>query len=78
MAMTLAGCKTSGSPQSPMLPPLPADLAAGCADPGVRAGRSALTERARNRQALAECRRRHGDTVTFYDDLRTRLGGQGE
>lgn len=77
MVLLLAGCKTSGS-TPPILPPLPADLAVGCYDPGVRAGRSALTELARNRQALAECRRRHGETVTFYDDLRAGLGGQGE
>ena len=75
--LMLGGCATSSS-VTPALPPLPADLAAGCADPGVRAGRSALTELARNRKALAECRRRHGDTVTFYDDLRDGLGGRGE
>jgi len=58
----------------PILPPLPHDLAATCEDPGVRGGRSAITELARNRKALADCRQRHTDTVVFYDDLREKLG----
>lgn len=73
----LVGCTTSGSvPVQPALPPLPHDLAAECADPGVRGGKSATTEIARNRKALADCKARHRDTVGFYDGLRAGLGAE--
>ena len=76
--MTLAACQTSVSGAGtvrPVLPALPGNLVAGCADPGVRAGRDARGELARNRQALATCARRHRDTVAFYDGIRAGLGG---
>lgn len=66
-AATLAGCQTSGN-----LPPLSASLVAKCSDPGVRAGKPALTELARNRLALAECSHKHRDIVSFYQDLERR------
>lgn len=65
----LGGCKTSND-QKIALPVLPADLAALCKDPGVRAGRDARRELARNRAALADCKKRHRDTVQFYGDVR--------
>lgn len=73
LAAALAGCFRSGWPDhrpNAQLPPLPGELAADCRDPGVRAGRPVLVEFARNRVALAECRRVHRDTVTFYEDIR--------
>ena len=77
MLTTLAGCATSASRLvRPEIPALPGSLATACRDPGVTAGRTALAELARQRQALAECRRKHRDTVAFYDDLRRRLGGR--
>ena len=73
----LAGCTTYGSvPVPSVLPPLPYDLAADCDDPGVRGGKSAITEIARNRKALAECKARHRDTVGFYDGLRAKMGAE--
>jgi hypothetical protein len=72
MSGTLFGCATSDKGLAPIsLPVLPADLALACRDPGVRAGQPALGELARNRLALAECSRKHRDTVTFYEELRT-------
>ena len=70
-ALALAGCQTTGAGLvSPQLPPLPSRLAADCRDPGVRQGKPVLGEFIRNRQALAECRGKHRDTVKFYNDLR--------
>lgn len=72
--MMLAGCATSddGAPVLTVAAqPLqaPAELVAPCADPGVRAGQPALVELARNRQALAVCRDRHGQLVAFVHDV---------
>lgn len=80
--MMLGGCATSGervivAPVKP-LPEAPADLTEACPDPGVRAGKPALSELARNRVALAKCRDRHGRLVTFYRDVkRGRDGNDG-
>ncbi|MCV6603412.1 MAG: hypothetical protein OIF54_17920 [Cohaesibacter sp.] len=55
---------------------MPADLAAQCQDPGVKAGRDARRELARNRAALADCKKRHRDMVTFYGDVRQLHNGE--
>ncbi len=74
LPMTLAGCGISGrGVVRPDLPVMPANLSAPCRDPGVTAGRPVLSEFARSRQALAECKRKQRDTVAFYSDLRERL-----
>lgn len=80
LAALLAGCLHSGRPGAIQseLPPLPGTLALDCHDPGVRADRPVLVEFAHNRLALADCRRRHRDTVSFYDDLRQGATGQGK
>ena len=65
----LSACAPSVSPPQLRLPPLPGDLATACRDPGVRAGKTMLGELARNRLALAECSKKHRDTVTFYGTL---------
>ena len=72
--MMLGGCATSGervivAPAKP-LPEAPAELAQTCPDPGVRAGKPALSELARNRVALAQCRDRHERLVTFYGEVK--------
>jgi hypothetical protein len=70
----LVACQGSGSGLvKPQLPVIPANLAVACRDPGVTAGRPVLSEFARNRQSLAECRRKHRDLVAYYNDLRARL-----
>lgn len=76
LALLLSGCATIGGPVRPQLPPLPGGIATECRDPGVGAGRPVLSEFARNRQALAECRRKHRDTVRFYDGVRKGLAGR--
>lgn len=77
LPLMVSGCGTSGSGTvRPLLPALPGNLAVRCPDPGVRDGADARGELARNRQALATCTRKHADTVVFYDDVRTRLGGR--
>lgn len=74
LPMMLAACQGSGSGLvKPQLPLLPANLSTPCRDPGVTAGRPVLSEFARSRQALAECRRKHRDLVAYYTDLRARL-----
>ncbi len=76
--LALAGCGdrlTGGNAVRPKLPALPASLSQPCADPGVRVGRTVEGEFARNRQALAACKRKQRDTVTFYNNARSRLGG---
>lgn len=74
----LSGCApSSGSGLvTPALPPLPGDLATACPAPVIRAGEDVRAWAARSVQAFAACRRRHGDTVTFYDDVRTRFGSR--
>lgn len=72
--MMLAGCATSNDGAltpvpTPRPPAPPAELVEACPDPGVRTGFSALTELARNRQALAICRDRHGRLVAFVRDI---------
>lgn len=80
--MMLGGCATSGervitAPVKP-LPEAPADLVEPCPDPGVRTGKPALAELARNRLALAQCRDRHGRLVDFYRGVkRGRDGNDG-
>lgn len=75
MGMMLAACAPSaeeigaGLAVPSPLPPLSAEDAAPCPDPGVRAGQPALTELARNRVALAVCRDRHGRVVALYEDV---------
>jgi hypothetical protein len=71
----LAGCGSTGAAGTvrPQIPALPAHLGIACHDPGVTAGQPALVAVARNRQALAECKRRHRDTVAFTRDVRARL-----
>jgi hypothetical protein len=49
---------------------LPADLAATCPDPGVKAGQDARAALARNRSAFKACRARHKDAVDFYTKVR--------
>lgn len=72
--LVLAGCQSPGAGTvRPQLPPLPADLAAPCIDPGVEVGKTLVGEFARNRQALADCKRRHARTVSFYTNLRKGL-----
>ncbi len=56
--------------EAPRLPPLPADLAVPCPDPGVRVGQDARVALAHNRQALKVCISRHGQTVRFYNGVR--------
>lgn len=76
LAVGLAGCNSSpraGILAGPSIPVLPGDLAQDCRDPGVRAGQPVINELVRNRQALSECRRRHADTVVFYDTMRANL-----
>jgi len=72
----LVGCdpdKGGAGTVSPQIPALPAHLRIACHDPGVSSGQPALAALARNRQALAECKRRHRDTVAFTRDVRNRL-----
>lgn len=75
MTIGLAGCGTTSGAGTvkPNLPGIPGNLASACRDPGVRSGQPVLNEFARNRQALAECRRKHRDSVAFYDQLRAGL-----
>jgi hypothetical protein len=71
----LAGCGSTGAAGTvrPQIPALPAHLGIDCPDPGVKSGQPAVAALALNRQALATCKRRHRDTVSFYRDVRTRL-----
>jgi hypothetical protein len=71
----LAGCGGFGAEGTvrPEIAALPAHLGIACHDPGVAAGQPALAALARNRQALAECKRRHRDTVAFTRDVRARV-----
>lgn len=72
--MTLAACGTSGRvPVSVALPPMPQSTASPCKDPGVKADEPALTEFAKNRLALAECKRKHANAVRFYNDMRRQV-----
>lgn len=77
-ALALAGCGTARGvdvieaplAEAPPIPPLPADLAVPCDDPGLSAGQDARSALARNRAALKVCIDRHGRTVSFYEDVR--------
>jgi hypothetical protein len=80
-ASTLAGCASlTPSADAPVnLPTLPASLAAACDRPVTLPARD--IDRAevtrlwgRDRVALARCADRHGAVVTYYGDLRQRLG----
>jgi hypothetical protein len=53
------------------LPPMPHELASPCRDPGVRDGEPMLSEFAKSRLALAECRRKHAGAVDFYRNVRS-------
>jgi len=53
---------------------MPYQLKAKCPDPGVRAGKDARVELARNRKALSTCSKRHQGTVKFYG--RVKKGAQ--
>jgi hypothetical protein len=73
--MMLAACGTSDSAKGKIdaginLPNLPAHLKRACEDPPVKAGDDARRALGRTRVSLAECRRRHGGTVEFYDDTK--------
>lgn len=72
--MTLIGCNPSSKAgrikAGINLPAMSAELKRKCIDPGVRAGKDIRIEFARNRQALANCRHKHRDTVIFYDKVR--------
>jgi len=73
--MTLGACTTfssvaGGKVADIDLPVLPSDLRQACADPGVRAGHDVRAELARNRYALAACKRKHAGMIDFYDDVR--------
>jgi hypothetical protein len=52
---------------------MPQSTASPCKDPGVKADAPVLTEFAKNRLALAECKRKHANAVKFYDDMRRRV-----
>lgn len=56
--------------ESSVIPPLPADLAVPCPDPGVRVGQDARVALAHNRAALKTCINRHGQVVRFYTNVR--------
>jgi hypothetical protein len=79
-ALALAGCGTARGvdvieaplAEAPPVPPLPADLAVPCEDPGLTVGQDARSALARNRAALKTCIDRHGRTVQFYQDVRDR------
>lgn len=68
--MTLSACAPSGSAgrikAGINLPAMHTSLTKRCYDPGVREGKDARVELARNRRALATCRKRHRDTVRTY------------
>lgn len=52
------------------MPPIRADLAVDCPDPGIRLGKQAKGELARNR-AWGQCERaKRRATVKFYNDVR--------
>ena len=72
LAASLGGCfLTSPRDTTPELglPPLPIDIAAACRDPGVKAGQPVVSEFAKNRAALASCRRGGLGNAAFYNDL---------
>ncbi len=74
---TLTACNSSQglapTLAAPQLVPIPTNLSTRCADPGVRAGKDARLELARNR-AWGKCeRRRADDAVSFYNDQRSGL-----
>lgn len=79
-AVALAGCGTARGvdvveaplAEAPPVPPLPADLAVECEDPGLSVGQDARSALARSRVALKTCIDRHGRTVRFYQDVRDR------
>lgn len=78
LTTTLAACQTSSS--TPVVwrtnvPRLEAELMQPCRDPGVRAGKNAKGELARNRQYAACSRRKHADTVAAYEDVRKANAG---
>lgn len=78
LLVALAGCSTANKGAGllrPNLPELPGNLASSCTDPGVRA-QPVQIELARNRQALATCKKRHRDLVRYYDRLRAGLAGK--
>lgn len=87
-ALALAGCGTARGvdvieaplAEAPGIPPLPADLAVPCEDPGLSVGQDARSALARHRSALKTCTDRHGRTVRFYEDVRatTRQGAVAE
>lgn len=76
-SLTLSGCASTPKDRVPKpvstgvgMPALRADLAVDCEDPGVREGRNAKVELARNR-AWGKCERaKHRATVKFYDAIR--------
>ena len=74
--MTLTACNSAKTlTEAPLaatspLPPLPADLAVPCPDPGVHVGQDARVALARNRAALKTCINRHGQVVRWYGDVR--------
>jgi hypothetical protein len=52
---------------------MPQSTASPCKDPGVKADEPVLTEFAKNRLALAECKRKHANAVKFYNDMRRQV-----
>jgi len=81
-ALALGGCGAARGvdvieaplAEAPPIPPLPADLAVACEDPGLSVGQDARSALARNREALKVCIDRHGRTVSFYHTVRVQSG----
>lgn len=69
---TLSACDRSDKPDVAVLtlPVMPAELRRECRDAALRQGTDARLALADTRLALAECRRRHGATVLFYDSVK--------
>ena len=76
MATILSGCTSKPDKLSPIqftstpLPALPGDLARVIPDPGVREGRDARIELARNREWGKALARQHSSYVAWYRKVR--------
>lgn len=76
ITIPVSGCLGSNETATPyQAPPLDPRDEAVCYDPGI--GQEAIDSLGRTRVALADCRKKHQNVISQYNQVRERLGREG-